>query len=112
MIDYKDIFSTEQYEELTSGNNSGIFYFTQSTCNVGESVKDKVLELVDENFPSLDCYYINTDLLPDLAGQNSIFAYPTILVFLDGQEFFRFSRNISIRDMKDKISRPYNMLFE
>lgn len=109
---YQNIKSIESFELLSDDDKSGVFYFSHNSCNVGESVKEKVLKLIGSSFPKLHCYFIDVELLPELAGQKSIFAYPTIIVVFEGQEFYRFSRNISIAEMEEKIKRPYKMLFE
>jgi hypothetical protein len=36
---------------------------------------------------------------------------PTILVFIEGKEFIRKSRNIGIEELGDLIARPYTLLF-
>jgi len=56
--------------------------------------------------------YIKSDKLPEVAAQNQVFAAPTILVFFDGREYIRKSRNIGISELQTEIERPYSMMFE
>jgi len=46
-----------------------------------------------------------------VAGQHRVFAAPTILVFFDGRETIRKSRNIGIDELRREIERPYSMIF-
>ncbi len=112
MKQYIEILDSDNYIDLLSDKVSAIFYFNQESCSVGVSIKEKLLELVNSNFPQLDCYFINIEKLPNLSAQLSIFVYPTILVFLEGQEYYRYSRNLSISQIKEQLSRPYHMLYE
>ena len=56
--------------------------------------------------------YADTVRFPEIAGQNSIFAVPTIVAFLGGKEYFRRSRNIGLGELNELIERPYSMMFE
>jgi len=39
-------------------------------------------------------------------------AFPTMLVFLDGREFLREGRAVSLHQLEDKLSRVYNILVD
>ncbi len=56
--------------------------------------------------------YVNSELLPEVSAQQSIFTVPTVVVFLDGKEFIRKSRNISLSEFQKDIERPYSMYFD
>jgi hypothetical protein len=49
--------------------------------------------------------------LPEVAAQNRVFAVPTLLVYFDGREYIRKSRNIGIGELEREIERPYSMIF-
>jgi hypothetical protein len=74
-------------------------------------LKPKVAELIQEEFPMIKLAYVKSDILPDVAGQHQVFAAPTILVFFDGRETIRKSRNIGIDELRRDIDRPYSMIF-
>ena len=56
--------------------------------------------------------YVDSEALPEVAAQNRIFTVPTILVFLDGKEFLRKSRNINLHEFRQDIERPYLLYFD
>ena len=111
-----EIFKTiENFDHLndTIQNEEGVVvYFSHEACNVCKVLKPKVAEMLEEKFPKLKMVYSDTVKIPEAAGQNRVFAVPTILVFLDGREYIRASRNISVDDLQMQIERPYNMMFE
>lgn len=87
-------------------------YFSTEACNVCKILKPKVSELIESEFPKIKLAYIKSDKLPEVAAQNQVFAAPTILVFFDGREYIRKSRNIGIGELYKEIERPYSMIFE
>ncbi|MBD3823578.1 MAG: thioredoxin, partial [Epsilonproteobacteria bacterium] len=40
----------------------------------------------------------------------NVFAIPTILILLEGKEFFRKSRNMSVNEVIREIQRPYEIM--
>jgi thioredoxin 1 len=58
--------------------------------------------LIQSEFPKIKLIYIKSDILPEVAAQNQVFAAPTILVFFDGKEYIRKSRNIGIVNYRRK----------
>jgi hypothetical protein len=111
----KNIFipltSTEEFNTLCSEEDALLFYFSHDACNVCKVLKPKLAEMLNEHFPKIKSFYADTKNYPDIAGQNSIFAVPTILVWFGGREYLRKSRNISLDELAQEIERPYEMMF-
>ena len=107
----KDIKSQEQFEEFTSNNEASLIYFSIPQCNVCKVLKPKVQELLNNKFPKIKMAYVDCELLKEVSAQNRIFAVPSILFFLDGKEFIRKSRNISIAEFSEELQRPYELYF-
>ena len=108
MIDLK---SEKEFEDLVNNNDAVLVYFSTPQCNVCKVLKPKVKEFISEEFEKIKMAYVNCELLKETAAQNRIFVVPTILVFLDGKEFFRKSRNISISEFRKELERPYSLFF-
>ncbi len=103
------------YEEFTTfikNNEGALVYFSTPQCNVCKILKPKIIEFIKDEFPKINLGYVNTIEVKEAAAQNNIFSVPTILVFLDGKEFLRKSRNISIAEFREELHRPYSMFFE
>ncbi|MBT3281056.1 MAG: thioredoxin family protein [Campylobacteraceae bacterium] len=88
-----------------------IVYFSGENCSVCKVLQPKIKETIKNNFEKINFLEIKTEDYPLTCGEYSIFSIPTILVFLDGKEFARYGRNISIAQFIQNTSRPYNLLF-
>ncbi len=102
----------EEYKIFIENNEGALVYFSTPQCNVCKTLKPKIIEFIKTEFPKIKLGYVNTIDVKEAAAQNSIFAVPTILVFLEGKEFLRKSRNISIAEFRQELARPYSMFFE
>jgi len=107
----KDIKNIQQLEELKKSELAFLVYFSHEKCNVCKVLKPKINLLLEKKFPEMEMYYADTVLYPEIAAQNSIFTVPTILAFFDNKESFRKSRNISLPELENILSRPYNLIF-
>lgn len=108
---FYEIKSTEEFELLKEKEAALLCYFSTENCNVCKVLKPKVAELLELEFPKMKAVYIPSDRFPAVAGQNRVFAAPTILVFFDGREYIRKSRNIGIEELRNEIARPYSLIF-
>lgn len=90
---------------------NGILYFSHKQCGVCHVLRPKVEELVKEVFSKLTFSYVDVEELPAIAASYSVFTVPVILVFFEGQEFYRFSGSVSIGELEQQISRPYELKF-
>ncbi len=106
------IHSLEQYGELLKKSPALLSYFSTEQCQVCKILKPKVFELVSGKFPEMETAWIDIGRSPVVAGQNQIFSAPTLLVYFDGKEYLRKSRNISIAELENEISRVYDLMFK
>ena len=109
---FVEIKSFEEFLELKEKEPALLGYFSTEACNVCKVLKPKVDDLIQDEFDRIKMVYIKSDKLPEVAAQNQVFAAPTILVFFDGREYIRKSRNIGISELQTEIERPYSMMFE
>lgn len=108
---FVEIESFEEFLKLKESEPALLAYFSTEACNVCKVLKPKVNELIRSEFPKIKLAYIKSDILPEVAAQNQVFAAPTILVFIEGREYIRKSRNIGISELQREIERPYSMMF-
>jgi thioredoxin 1 len=106
------IHTIEKAEEVLSDTVAALFYFSKTSCAVGEAFEPKVRNLLTEKFPKINFYTIDINLSPSLAAKFSAFVEPTILLFFEGKETIRKSRNIGIFELENAIKRPYKLIFE
>jgi thioredoxin 1 len=104
------ILSIEEADKILQNEMATIIYFTSPKCNVCKSLKPKVMELMKEEYPQMGRYFVDASVSEELSAKFTVFAVPTILVFLEGREFARESRNMSPMGLVEKIRRPYEIM--
>jgi len=101
----------ELLKEKIKQTDALTIYFSGESCMVCKVLLPKVEEAIKNNFEKMEFIEIKTEDYSKTCASLNIFAIPTILVFLDGKEFARYGRNISISQFIENTSRPYNLLF-
>ncbi|NOZ47623.1 MAG: thioredoxin family protein [Chlorobi bacterium] len=109
---YKSINNINEFNTVAAESKAALFYFSHNECNVCKVLKPKIHELIQNEFNKIELYYVNIKEDPETAAQNRIFTVPTLLVFFEGREYIRKSRNIGINELMNDIHRPYGLLFE
>jgi thioredoxin 1 len=104
--------STEMFEATIRQEAAVLAYFSHEQCNVCRVLKPKVEELLREKFPKIKAIYCDTKCTPEIAAAQSVFAVPTIIIWFEGKETYRFSRNIGLLELEDALSRPYRLFFD
>jgi len=102
--------SIENIEKSIQENLAVMVYFSAPTCNVCHALKPKLLEAIDENFKEFVIEDVDISVSEDIAPHFGVFTIPTVLIFLDGQEFMRKSRYMSVREIVCDLHRPYSMI--
>ncbi|MCK4738287.1 MAG: thioredoxin family protein [Sulfurimonas sp.] len=100
----------EDIKKIIEENLAVMVYFSAPTCNVCHALKPKLLEAIDSNFKEFEIVSIDVSINQDIAAHFSVFAIPTVLVFLDGREFLRKSRHMSVDEVVREIKRPYDIM--
>lgn len=85
-------------------------YFGAPSCQVCHALKPKLVAAIQAEFPDIAFESIDCTATPDISAHYSVFAVPTLLVFIRGKEVVRKSRHMSIGEVLDAIRRPYNLL--
>ena len=102
--------SLEKIEDLLKNEIGVVLYFSTETCNVCKALKPKIKISFKNNFPDIKMEYIDCEKTPEISAHFGVFSVPTILVFLQGKEFARESRNVSVELLTEKIQRPYKIM--
>ena len=100
----------ETLNQTIKENPAVMLYFSAPTCNVCHALKPKLLEAMNENFKTFEIESIDVSTDAEIAAHFSVFAIPTVLVFLDGREFLRKSRHMSVGEVINEIKRPYEIM--
>ena len=100
----------ENIEKTIQENMAVMLYFSAPTCNVCQALKPKLLEAIEKNFQAFKIVSIDVSLQQEVAAHFQVFAIPTLLIFLDGREFIRKSRHMSVDEVVREIKRPYEIM--
>ena len=103
--------SVEQLKSVLDKESGVLVYFYNDDCQPCISLRPKVDDLIHQSFPKMKLIWINSKTYPELPASYQVFAHPTILVFFDGKEFKRFSKYVSVVELKESISRYYQLIF-
>ena len=87
-----------------------LLYFSGENCNVCHALRPKFKDLFDKEFPQITQIYLDAHENPEVSAHFQVFSVPTMIVFLDGREFIREGRAVSMHKMQEQLSRPYNMM--
>lgn len=104
--------TSSDLEQFLTTHPAVLVYFSSPGCGVCHSLKPRVFELIREEFPSMQLAEIDCSEAVELAAQQGIHAVPSLLVFFDGRETLRLSRNFSVAALRSDLMRPYSMMFD
>ena len=100
----------ETIQTTIKTNPAVMLYFSAPTCNVCHALKPKLLEAIESNFDAFEIVSIDVSQDQAIAAHFEVFAIPTVLIFLDGREFIRKSRHMSVDEVVREIRRPYEIM--
>ncbi len=89
-----------------------MIYFSGQGCGVCKVLQPKIKQAFDKYYPLIKQYYFDIEEYKEFAISHNVFSMPTVLVFLDGKEFIRKSRNMSVDGIVNDLKRPYSLLME
>ena len=106
-----EITSLKQIILLQESSASFFLYISAPNCGVCQALRPKVMEMMRNQFPQLQPFYVETHKNPEIAAQLGIYTNPSLVIFLQGKEFIRQSRVISLVQIQEKLKRPYSLVF-
>ncbi|MDP3301831.1 MAG: thioredoxin family protein [Sulfuricurvum sp.] len=100
----------EKIQNTLQANDAVMLYFSAPSCGVCHVLKPKLSDAIMGEFLSFKIESIDISETPDISSYYSVFTVPTVLIFFEGREFLRKSRNMSVVEITDAIRRPYNLM--
>jgi len=102
----------EELQSIIKTEVGVLLYFSGENCNVCHVLRPKFKELFNTEFPLLKQIYLDAHENPEISAYFQVFSVPTMIIFLDGCEFAREGRSVSLYQLKEKLTRPYTMMVE
>ncbi|WP_456408786.1 thioredoxin family protein [Caldithrix abyssi] len=93
-----------EFHELLSKHSIVVGYFSTESCNVCKVLRPQVQQIC-EQFDIAHFEYVDIEKAPELRGQFLVFSVPTIIIFVDGREYKRLNRYMSLQDFEDELKR-------
>jgi len=87
-----------------------LLYFSGENCNVCHALRPKFKEVFDKEFSQLKQIYLDAHKHAEISAHYQVFSVPTMIVFMDGREFAREGRAVSLYQLTQQLLRPYNMM--
>lgn len=100
----------EELENTIKEEMGVLLYFSGEHCNVCHALRPKFKELFSSKFPKIKQIFLDAEENRDIASAYQVLSLPTILVFLEGREFVREGRRVSLHQLEENLSRPYNIM--
>jgi thioredoxin-like negative regulator of GroEL len=102
----------EQLQTIIREEVGVLLYFSGEHCNVCHALRHKFKDLFDEEFSQLKQIYLDAQHNAEISAHYSVFSVPTMIVFMDGREFAREGRSVSLHQLTEQLKRPYGMMTE
>ena len=87
-----------------------VLYFSSPSCSVCHVLRPKLMEALAKEYPAIGRYHADISLTPEIAARFQVFSAPTIIIFLEGREFIRKGRAMSVDALLQEIKRPYELM--
>jgi len=102
----------EELQNTIKSEMGVLLYFSGENCNVCHALRPKFKTLFDDRFPEIKQIFLDAEVYREIALEYQVLSLPTILVFLDGREFIREGRTVSMHQLEEQLARPYAMMFD
>jgi thioredoxin-like negative regulator of GroEL len=100
----------EELQTMIRAEVGVLLYFSGENCNVCHALRPKFKEVFDKEFPELKQIYLDAHENADISANYQVFSVPTMIVFMDGREFAREGRGVSLHQLIEQLKRPYGMI--
>ncbi len=105
------LYPLNRWTRITGTEQGVLLYFSNDMCSVCKVLKPKVSDLLKDSFPACAVSMWTRIKVPCWQDNTGCFPFPPSFCFLKARNRARFSRNISLYQLEEAISRPYSMIF-
>lgn len=108
-LNLKKLSSSEELKDILKSRKNVVLYIGSQTCSVCRDLLPK-LESLEKIYEQIGFYSMEYSENREVMGQLSIHTVPAIVAYMEGKEYLREARFISIEDIRAKIDRYYNFM--
>ena len=106
-----NINNITKIKSVIAENEMVLTYFTTNDCNLCKDLFPKIEKMLLQ-YPNVVGIRAETNEEMQIIGTYNVFTVPTIILFVEGKETIRRSRQIAIGEFSDDMNRYYQMIFE
>ncbi len=106
----KTLTDLNELNNILKNELAVVLYFSSPSCNVCHVLRPKLMEALEAEYPQIKRYHADISLTPEIAAEFQVFSAPTIIIFLEGREFIRKGRAMSVDGLLQDIKRPYELM--
>lgn len=97
----KALNNYESIKDIIDNNELVLIYAKSNSCAVCNVLLPRVEAVVNKKrIPSA---LVLIDNIPEFSGQFTVYAVPTVLIFVSGKEVFRQSQFLQVRDIEKEL---------
>ena len=104
-----DIRSGETIQQLVAEHSIVLFQFSSSTCTPCVAIRQRI-EVWLSKHQQVGARHISIDAHPELAAQNDVLSFPTVVVYVEGQVAIRESGYFSLDEIFAKLERLIELM--
>ena len=99
------------FQNFIAENSMVLALISDIGCNVCLAITPE-LEEMSQRYTNVEFVSVDTNVVPEITGDQLVFVYPTLVVFAEGKETMRFERVFSMLDVEAHIERLASILFD
>lgn len=100
----------KQIEKLIASTEGCLLFFSVPDCGVCQVWKPKVFTDFEKHFPEMLLIEIDISSASNISARFGVFTAPILLVFFEGKEYFRESKNVDLNALLNKIERIKSLM--
>ncbi len=106
-----DIKAGETIQELVCKHSIVLFQFSSKACTPCVAIKQR-LEVWLSCHEQVEARHISIDEHPELAAQNDVLSFPTVVVYVEGHLAIRESGYFSLDEIFGKLERMIDLMLQ
>lgn len=104
-----DIRPDETINELVSCNSIVLLQFSSKACTPCVAIRKRIEDWLIEH-EEIEARHISIDEHPELAAQNNVLSFPTVVIYVEGQVAIHESGYFSLDEIFAKMDRLINLM--
>ncbi|WP_028243354.1 thioredoxin family protein [Pseudobutyrivibrio ruminis] len=104
-----DIKAGETIQELVCKHSIVLFQFSSKSCTPCVAIRQRI-EAWLSNHEQIEARHISIDEQPELAAQNDVLSFPTVVVYVEGQVAICGSGYFSLDEIFAKLERLIELM--